>query len=200
MLQILYPTFVRSNLQYSVQTDGPYLARDAITLEHSKRVTTKLVTDLSKFSYDDLLKRPNHSPYRRKQGGIPHLNYLNFNIIHLLASPRTNHFRGFSKNVQESWSNRLRTEFVVTVRYHWIISKNHHRNSTHRLLITRWKIMNVNNCPERKSSRLYASFILLISNLFLSVHFESLFKWIADYHHKASQHRSWCVFRLRSYR
>lgn len=59
MFRILYLTYVRSQLKYSIQAIDPCFTEDANTFGCVHRAVTKLRTSISKLPYDELVKSVN---------------------------------------------------------------------------------------------------------------------------------------------
>lgn len=56
MFMSLYPSLVRSQMEYSVQAWSPHYRRDIIKLEKVQRRATKIVPELRNLPYEERLK------------------------------------------------------------------------------------------------------------------------------------------------
>ena len=69
---LIYKTYIRPHLEFSVQAWSPYLAKDIDCLEKVQRAATKLVPHLRKLSYEERLEKLRLTSLfdRRKRGDL----------------------------------------------------------------------------------------------------------------------------------
>ena len=72
MFQILYSTLVRQHIEYAATSWSPYLKSQKDTIDKVQQRATKLIPNMRKKKYKDMLKELNlmSTEVRRKRGDI----------------------------------------------------------------------------------------------------------------------------------
>ena len=124
---VLYKSYIRPHLEYSVQAWSPYLKKDIDEIEKVQRRATKIVPELSHLPYDQRLHRLNLTTLeeRRKRGDL----IETYKILHgfenvdngIFFTESTNTLRGNSAKLYKkpSKKNIRKYSFSYRVVDHW---------------------------------------------------------------------------------